>query len=151
MSLGVNTIKNLKEEAQADTRVGSEFRLEHYIERYLGNSIHLFLSVLAFIIFIAAVIASVDTVIRDFPRLWQQGDEYTALQKIIDNILLIAIAAEFALLLIFHRTTAAVEVIIVLIARKMISPTITMLDLLIGVLAIAAMVIMRKQFLSEKS
>jgi len=147
MGTRAETIKGYKKEASTETRTGSEFKIERYIERYLGNGIHLFLSFLAFVIFVAAIIGAFDTIIRDFPKLWQSVDEYTVLQKIIENILLIAIAAEFALLLMFHRTSAAVEVIIILIARKMISPTITMLDLLIGVAAIIGMVIMRKRYL----
>jgi hypothetical protein len=147
MGTRAETIKGYKKEASTETRTGSEFNIERYIERYLGNSIHLFLSFLALVIFVAAMIGSFDTIIRDFPKLWQPVDEYAVLQKIIENILLIAIAAEFALLLMFHRTSAAVEVIIILIARKMISPTITMLDLLIGVTAIIGMVIMRKRYL----
>ncbi len=43
----------------------------------------------------AAIITTYDTVVREFPRLWQPAtSESVALQQIIQNILLIAIAAD---------------------------------------------------------
>lgn len=140
----------LKKEAKDEARTGSEFPIERYIERYLGNTIHLFLSLLALMVFAAAIIATYDTLVRDFPHLWKPVDEYSVLQKLIENILLIAIAAELALLLLFHRTTAAVEVIIFLIARKMLSPGISMLELLIGTVAVIILVIVRFYYLPGK-
>jgi hypothetical protein len=140
----------LKKEAKTETRTGSEFPIERYIERYLGNTIHLFLSLLALVIFAAAIVATYDTLVREFPMLWQPVDEYSVLQKLIENILLIAIAAELALLLLFHRTTAAVEVIIFLIARKMLGPGVSMTEILIGTLAVIAMVIVRFYYLPGK-
>jgi uncharacterized membrane protein (DUF373 family) len=97
---------------------------EHVINLYVGNTVHLFLSLLAIFILAAAAIMAYETVVREFPKLWQPTDEYKALQKVIENLLLVAIAAELALLLLFHRTSAAVEVIIFVIARKIVSPDI---------------------------
>lgn len=127
--------------------------LDKWLEHYFGNIVHLFLSLLAVLIFIAAAVATIDLVIRDFPGLWQRGDEYSVLQNILLTILLIAIAAELSLLLLFHRTAAAVEVIIFVIARKMVSPDITLPGLLMGTAALAGLVITRFYFLSgrEKS
>lgn len=136
--------------SQDDARTGSAFHVERYLERYLGNTIHLFLSLLALLIFAAAVVATYDTLVRDFPKLWQPVDEYSVLQKLIENILLIAIAGELALLLVFHRTSAAVEVIIFLIARKMVSPDVKMLELLVGTAAVIGMIIVRFYFLPGK-
>ena len=131
-------------------RRGRELLVERHIERYLGNTIHLFLSLLALLIFAAAIIATYDTVVRDFPQFWQPIDEYSVLQKLIENILLIAIAGELALLLIFHRTSAAVEVILFLIARKMVSPERKMVELLIGTVALIALIITRFYYLPGK-
>jgi hypothetical protein len=39
---------------------------------------------------------------------------------VIQNLLLVAIAAEIALRFLFHRTSAAIEVLIFIIARKML-------------------------------
>jgi len=116
----------------------------------LGNSIHLFLSLLALLILIAALITTFDTVMRDFPKLWKQASEYGALQQIIENILLIAIAAELGFLLLFHRAAAAVEVVIFIIARKMVTPGITALDLLLGAAALSGLIIVRFYYLTQK-
>jgi len=99
---------------------------------------------------VAAVIATYDTIVRDLPKLWQPTDEYKALYDIIANILLIAIAAELGLLLLFHRTSAAIEVIIFVIARKLVSPEIKALDLLIGAAALSGLLVVRFYFLPGK-
>jgi hypothetical protein len=64
--------------------------------------------------------------------------------------LLIAIAAELALLLLFHRTSAAVEVLIFVIARKMVISGISGLDLLAGVVALGGLVVLRFFFIKPK-
>ena len=50
-------------------------------------------------------------------------------------------------MLLFHRTSAAVEVIIFVIARKLVTPDITPTGMLLGTVAIIALVVMRKWFL----
>lgn len=130
---------------------GEETAVESVVSNNLGVVIHLFLSALAVLLLIAAAIAAYDTVVREFPALWQQKDEYTVLQKIIENLLLIAIAAEFALLLLFHRMSAAVEVVVFVIARKTVSPNITALDLLLCAAAIAGLIILRYYYLPGKT
>ena len=139
-------------EAKSETRSGGEWWFEKYIERGLGNSIHVFLSVLALLTFVAAIIATWDMMITDFPKLWQRpGSEYSVLQEIVQMLLLIAIAAELGLLLLFHRTSAAVEVIIFVIARKLVTPDITPVGMLLGTVAIIALVVMRARFLPGRS
>jgi len=107
----------------------------------------LFLSGLSVVVLAAAAIAAFDTVVRDFPKLWQSSDEYSALQRIVENILLVAITAELGLLLLFHRTTAAVEVVIFIIARKMVNPMVSALDLLLGASALAGLIVVRFYYL----
>jgi hypothetical protein len=125
--------------------------IERTISRYMGNTILLFLSALAVVVLGAAAIAAFETIVRDFPRLWQPADEYSSLQHIIENILLVAIAAELALLLLFHRASAAVEVVIFIIARKMVNPMISAVDLLLGAAALAGLIIVRYYYLSEET
>jgi hypothetical protein len=137
---------------EKDTGTGEESKAESIIGEYLGKTTHLFLSVLALLLLIAAVIAAYDTVVRDFPALLSPStDEYAVLQKIVGNILLIAIAAEFALLLLFHRMSAAVEVVVFVIARKTVSPDITALDLLLCAAAIAGLIVLRHYYLPGKT
>ena len=135
---------------QKDTGIGEETRGERLLNQYAGNTIHLFLSLLALVILAAAAVAAYETVVRDFPKLWQPTDEYKALQQIIENVLLVAIAAELALLLLFHRTSSAVEVIIFVIARKIVTPDITAVELLLSVAALAGLLVVRFYFLPGK-
>ena len=131
---------------------GEETPVERAVSNYVGVVIHLFLSALAVLLLGAAMMAAYDTIVRGFPALLSQTtDEYIALQKIIANLLLIAIAAEFALLLLFHRMSAAVEVVIFVIARKTVSPEITALDLLLCAAAIAGLIVLRFHYLPGKT
>ena len=135
--------------SRSAARTGREPAIEHFLDRHIGNSIHLFLSVLAVIILLAALIAGAEVIIRDFPLLWRQGNQYDALHLVIQNILLVAIAAELGLLLLFHRASAAIEVIIFVVARKMVTPGISGIELLLGTAALAGLVIVRFYFLRE--
>jgi hypothetical protein len=126
---------------------GEETPVERVFNWYVGNAIHIFLSLLAVVILVAAAIGAYDTIVRDFPKLLQPSDEYKVLQQIIANVLLVAIAAELGLLLLFHRTSAAVEVIIFVIARKIVTPNISALELLLSVAALAGLLIVRFYYL----
>ena len=135
---------------KADARTGGETAPERFLDRHLGNTVHIFLSFLAILILVAAAIATVEMIIRDIPMLWRQPSEYEALHQIIQDVLLVAIAAELALLFLFHRTSAAIEVLIFIIARKMVVAGISGLDLLAGVAALAGLVVIRFYFVPAK-
>jgi uncharacterized membrane protein (DUF373 family) len=135
---------------QTDSGTGEVTEAEQVLNRYVGNTIHMFLSVLAILLLIAAAIMTFEMVIRDFPKLWQPTNEYKALQMIVGDILLIAIAAELGLLLLYHRTSAAVEVIIFVIARKTVSPDTSALELLMSVAALVGLLVARFYFLPGK-
>jgi hypothetical protein len=140
-----------KDLSRSAARTGKEPAIERFLDRYIGNGIHLFLSLLAVVMLAAASIAGVDVVIRDFPLLWRQGNQYDALHQVIQNILLVAIAAELGLLLLFHRASAAIEVIIFVVARKLVTPGISGIELLLGTAALAGLVIVRFYFLRERT
>ena len=129
---------------------GETTRVEQVLNRWVGDAIHLFLSLLSVFILAAAAVAAYDTAVTEFPKLFQNVEEYDALQKIIQNVLLVAIAAELGLLLLFHRTSSAIEVIIFVIARKIVSPEISSLDLLLGVAALCGLLIARFYYLPGK-
>ena len=136
---------------KTQARTGGETAPERFLDRHLGNAVHLFLTFLAVLILVAAAIATFEIIVRDFPMLWRaQTNEYDALHQIIQDVLLIAIAAELALLLLFHKTSAAVEVLIFVIARKMVVSGISGLDLLTGVTALAGLVAIRFYFITPK-
>ena len=135
---------------KTQARTGSETAPERFLDRHLGNAVHLFLSILAILILVAAAIATVEIIIRDIPMLWRTGNEYDALHEIIQDMLLVAIAAELALLFLFHRTSAAIEVLIFVIARKMVISGISGWELLAGVAALAGLVVIRFYFIQGK-
>ena len=130
--------------------IGEETAGERLLNQYAGNAIHFFLSLLALVILAAAAVAAYETVVREFPKLWQPTDEYKALQKVIENVLLVAIAAELALLLLFHRTSSAVEVIIFVIARKIVTPDITAVELVLSIAALVGLLITRYYYMPGK-
>ena len=132
---------------KSQARSGVETAPERFLDRHLGNAVHLFLSFLAILILAAAAIATVEIIFRDVPQLWRQGSEYEALHSVIQNVLLVAIAGELALLFLYHRTSAAIEVLIFVIARKMVTPAISGLELLAGVVALAGLVAIRFYFI----
>lgn len=135
---------------KTETGVGEETKVERVFNRYVGDAIHIFLSVLAVVILAAAAIAAFEMLRTDIPKLWQPAGGYKELQQVISNILLIAIAAELGLLLLFHRTSAAVEVIIFVIARKIVSPDTSAVELLLSIVALSGLLIVRFYFLPGK-
>ncbi|MGI8811640.1 MAG: hypothetical protein ACR2IH_03830 [Pyrinomonadaceae bacterium] len=137
---------------ESEIGTGEESQAEMMISNYLGTGIHLFLSALAVLLLVAAAIAAFDTVVRDFPKLWgEQQDEYRVLLKIVDNLLLVAITAEFGLLLLFRRLSAAVEVVIFVLARKTVNPEVGALDLVLCAGAIAGLIVVRFYYLPGKT
>lgn len=130
---------------------GEESAAEIVIGNFVAKVIHIFLSIVAVLLLVAAVIATYDTVVREFPKLWQGQNEYVALQSIIETLLLIAITVEFGLLLLFRRMSAAVEVVVFVLARKTVNPDITALDLVICAGAIAGLVVLRFHYLPGKT
>jgi large-conductance mechanosensitive channel len=87
-----------------ETGTGEESKVEIEVGNFIAKIIHIFLSVLAILLVVAGAIAIYDTVISDFPTLWRTSEnEYAALLKIIDNLLLVAIAVEFALSLLRYK------------------------------------------------
>ena len=143
--------EEIKDSTASSARTGETPAIEIFLDRYVGNGIHLFLSFLAVVIVVAAAIAAVDILIRDFPQLWRRtGNEYDVLHHVIQSILLVAIAAELGLLLLFHRAGAAIEVIIFVVARKMVTPDISGVELLLGTVSLVALVAARRYFIREK-
>ena len=135
---------------KTETGIGEETKVERVFNRYVGDAIHIFLSVLAVLILAAAAIAAFEMLRTDVPKLWQPSGGYKELQQIIIDVLLVAIAAELGLLLLFHRTSAAIEVIIFVIARKIISPDVSAVELLLSVAALAGLLIVRFYYLPGK-
>ena len=124
--------------------------LERYVNVHMGNFIHVFLTLLAILVMAAASIALVQIVHHGFPQLWRAADEYATLHELLQKMLLLAIAGELGLLLLFHRASAAVEVVMFVIARRMVATDVTAFDLLMGSAALSALLVVRFYFLPGK-
>ena len=140
-----------EEPNESEIGTGEETRAELVISNFLATVIHLFLSLLAVLLLAVAAIATFEIIVRDFPLLWQPKDEYSVLLSIIGNLLLIAITAEFALLLLFRRLSAAVEVVVFVLARKTVNPDISAFDLMLCATAIAGLIVLRFYYLPGKT
>src|SRR4051794_13380665 len=70
MAVENQTIKDAASEGTA---------LERYVNVHMGNFIHVFLTLLAVLVMVAASIALVQIVHHGFPQLWHVADEYTTL------------------------------------------------------------------------
>lgn len=141
-----------EEPPEEETGTGEESRAELVISNYLAKVIHLFLSVLAVLLLVASAIATFDTVVRDFPTLWTTPqDEYVVLLRVIEHLLLIAIAVEFALLLLFRRMSAVVEVVVFVIARKTVNPENSSVELLLCAVGIAGLVVIQHYFIPGRT
>ncbi len=137
-----------EQKKESETGTGEESKAELVISNYLAKVIHLFLAVLAVLLLAGSAIATFDTIVRDFPLLLQAPqDEYAVLLRVIEHLLLIAIAVEFALLLLFRRMSAVVEVVVFVLARKTVNPDIGALDLVLCAGAIAGLIIIRFYYL----
>ena len=124
--------------------------LEKYVNSHVGNFIHFFLTILAVMVMVAACIALLNIALHGFPQLWHARDEYQTLHQLLQNILLLAIAGELGLLLLFHRASAAVEVVMFVIARRLVATDVTAFDLLMGSIALSALLAVRFYFLPGK-
>jgi hypothetical protein len=58
-------------------------KLESLFDLYISNGIHIFLSFLAAVVFVAAIIAAFDLIVRDFPKLWHPANEYDVLHSVL--------------------------------------------------------------------
>jgi uncharacterized membrane protein (DUF373 family) len=138
-------------ESQAIKDASSEgTTLERHVNAHVGNFIHVFLTVLAILVMVAACIALFQIVHYGMPQLWAAHDEYQTLHQLLQQILLLAIAGELGLLLLFHRTSAAVEVVMFVIARRMVATDVTAFDLLMGSAALAILLVVRFYYLPGK-
>ncbi len=136
--------------ADDEKNLGAPAFLEGILNKQVANYIHLFLTLLAILLMAAASIAAIVMVIHGFPKLWSSGDEYQVLHQVLQDILLAAIAGELALLLLFHRASAAVEVVMFVIARRLVATDVTTIDLLMGSIALAILLVVRFYYLPGK-
>lgn len=77
-------------------------------------------------------------VFGDIPSLMQSDSE--SFYKFLSSFLLVVVGLELARLMISHSFEAVIEIMILIVARKMLSPSITSLDILYTILAFTLLV-----------
>ncbi|MDD2427154.1 MAG: hypothetical protein PHV73_03560 [Eubacteriales bacterium] len=95
--------------------------------------------IIALLIAIGLLIGIIDLV-RYFSQIYSSQPEqsYDLFQTFLAYALLLIIGAELILMILYHSTKSVLELIILVIARKMLIYSHTMLDLVFGTLALAA-------------
>nr|WP_307760498.1 phosphate-starvation-inducible PsiE family protein [uncultured Peptostreptococcus sp.] len=115
-----------------------------------------FESILAIVILIAVLLGIIDIlrIIYDsFIIHFNRPIDYGQLNAIFAQILLLVIGIELAVMLTLHIQTALIEVLLFGIARKMLllPKNNGMVEILLGVIAIAGLFLIRKYLIKEDS
>ena len=115
---------------------------------------HIFESILGMVVLIAIFLGTID-VLRMIWKVYiiefQTPVQYSQLNDILGQILLLVIGVELVVMLSLHIPGAIIEVLLYAIARKMLllPKSEGMVDVLIGVIAIAGIFAIRKHLLTN--
>jgi uncharacterized membrane protein (DUF373 family) len=123
------------------------------VARYLINAIHGIEILLAGLV-IVAVLISVWGIISSGSlqgmEMQQNSIQYKTFQDFLAFILLLLVGLELAIMLVKHTTESVVEVMLYAVARKMLIYSSATTDMLIGVIALAALFAVKFYLLREK-
>ncbi|OGO76886.1 MAG: hypothetical protein A2Y23_07855 [Clostridiales bacterium GWB2_37_7] len=100
---------------------------------------------LAFFIIISVLIGMVDLV-RYFGIILNTNpiDTYEVFQKFMGHVLLLVVGVELVIMLVYHSPSSVIEVLLYTVARKLLIGNQSMVDFMIGIVAIAAIFAIRK-------
>ncbi len=120
------------------------------VEKWLEKLTHALEIIIAGLIAIGVIIGLLD-LIKFFPTILRVGptESYQIFQNFLGYTLLLIVGIELMLMIINHSTKAILELILFVIARKMLIYSNTMLDLVLGTLAIS-MVFFISKYLFRK-
>lgn len=102
------------------------------------------------ILLIAGVIISIPDILKYYFKILTSDAtlSYEIFQSFLSHVLLLVIAIEFVVLMIAHTDTNILHLILLVISRKMLVYSDTMLDLLFATTAIAILFAVRKYLLT---
>lgn len=103
---------------------------------------------LAGVVLVGVVFAGVGSVQALSVMDWRATD---AMYELVYRVLLLVIGLELARMLVTHDLLAVVELLAFVIARKMLKPDLTSVDVALGVGAFAALLLARYYVLRDKS
>lgn len=108
------------------------------------RSATVFERILALVIICSVVVFAIGSISAVFQMDWQDNDTF---YEVIYRVLLMVIGVELARLLITHDLHAILELLAFVVARKMLKPDISSLDILLSVFAFTALLAAKKYFL----
>ncbi|MCI5643274.1 MAG: hypothetical protein MR285_04095 [Peptoniphilus sp.] len=102
------------------------------------------------VMLIAGVVISVPDILKYYFKIITSDAtlSYKIFQNFLSHVLLLVIAIEFVVLMIAHTDTNIIHLILLVISRKMLVYSDTMIDLLIATVAIAVLFAVRKFLLT---
>lgn len=105
------------------------------------------------VMLIAGVVISVPDILKYYFKIITSDAtlSYKIFQNFLSHVLLLVIAIEFVVLMIAHTDTNIIHLILLVISRKMLVYSDTMVDLLIATVAIAVLFAVRKFLLTGVS
>jgi cytochrome b subunit of formate dehydrogenase len=108
-------------------------------------------AVLALIIITGIIIGSIDLV-RYFKMFYESPplETFSLVRTFLGHALTLIIGLELVTMLVTHTPSSVIEVLLYAVARKMIIESKSMLDILIGVVAIGLLFFINKRFNSGK-
>lgn len=120
--------------------------------RYLVTLLKLvnIFEIIVSILLIAGVIISIPDILKYYFKILTSDAtlSYEIFQNFLSHVLLLVIAIEFVVLMIAHTDTNILHLILLVISRKMLVYSDTMLDLLFATTAIAILFAVRKYLLT---
>ena len=104
-------------------------------------------AILALFIVLGVIISSTD-ILRYFKIIYYTPplQTFPVIQTFLGHILTLVIGLELVIMLVKHTPSSVIEVLLYAIARKMIIESKTMLDIVLGIVAIAGLFIINKVF-----
>ncbi len=104
------------------------------------------LEVFLAIFIMIAVVVSIYDLIKYLALIFMTNpmDTYEIFQRFLGHVLLLVVGIELVIMLISHTTSSVLEVVLYAIARKMLIHSEGMLDIVLGMIAIAAVFAIRK-------
>ena len=111
---------------------------KYLIEEKLKKIIHVLEIIISGLIAIGIIIGLIDLV-KFFPKIFASSlpESYEVFQQFLGYALVLIVGVELILMIINNSTKAILELILFIIARKMLVYAETMLDLVLATLAIA--------------
>ena len=115
---------------------------------------HILEIILALVVIITVAFGVVDTIriiYRAYILDFTNPVEYDQLNNILGQILMLVIGVELVVMLSLHKSIAVIEVLLYAIARKLllIPKTSSMIDLVLGVVAIAGIFAIKKYLINK--